>query len=147
MAQSKAQLGIRTLFQIVWGSPATYTTIKEMRVVTNFGVDRPEEEVTHFESPDDSIERIPGLKDGKQFTLEGNLTEDNREMIEEIVNSGTVHEFKQIIPAPLSQTRYFSAAATGYTEGPYTPQSPNAIQIQMRMNRPPSATPPDASPA
>lgn len=142
MAQSKAQLGIRTLFQVLYGSPEQYTTLAEGRVVTGIGVDRPEEEVTHFLSPEDSMERTPGLKDGKQFTVEMNMTEDNREMIEAMIASGEIYEMKQIIPLPLNQTRYFSAAAIGYTEGPYTPKGVNLIQLQMRMNRPPSASAP-----
>jgi len=142
MAQSLAQLGIRTLWQVMFGSPPAYTTIPEARVVSGFGLDKPEQEVTHFESPDDAVERIPGLKDGRVFTISGNLTDDNREMIEELAEGTSAVEWKQIIPLPLNQTRYFSAACTGYTEGDYTPGTPIPYQMTWRINRPPSAVAP-----
>ena len=78
MTATKAQLGYG--FELRRGdglSPENFTAIAETRSISDFGQERGIEDVTHSKSPDAFMEYIKTLKDGAQFQLGVNLTEDN----------------------------------------------------------------------
>src|SRR5438045_3958672 len=106
-----AQLGYNTLlyFWDVDQSPDAYSKILEVRGISGVGQMRPEIVVTQMESPDESVERIAGVKDGKVIKVHANCIAGNIDVIEGMVDDGTALDFKLAIPAPLAKTKYFKA--------------------------------------
>src|SRR5437016_5566938 len=114
MAKTKARIGYGTLlkygnrFESPIASPETFLTLAEVRNIDGFGVKRNEVDVTHEESPGESIERIGGLKDGEVVNVKCNMTVDNVDILKGFVDVGDVINWELEFPGDLP-TYFFSA--------------------------------------
>lgn len=116
MTATKAQLGYG--FQFLRGdgaSPEAFTLVAETRSISDFGQERGIEDVTHSMSPLAFMEYIKTLKDGSQFQLGVNLTEDNAAILKADADDddNTPINYQLILPGSLP-TYTFAAHALSF---------------------------------
>jgi hypothetical protein len=91
MSTSNARIGYGTILKRrISTSPLTYQTIMEVNHIGGPTMKRDTPDVTHMLSPEGFHEFIPGLKDGGEVTVEGNLVVEDAT---QNVSTGLLGEF------------------------------------------------------
>lgn len=104
MPSSLAQLGYGTLFQReIDGAPGTWATVTETIKGGGPGMKADMKEVTNLLSPNTYKEFIAGLREGGDFTFEGNyLPKDAVQLkLQSDLNLGTLKKWQVILPSTL----------------------------------------------
>jgi len=145
VTKSQRGYGAQLWYSSVSASPFSYTKLIELVSIANLGTTRPEIDMTHLESPDDSIERIGGIKDGNEVTLLFNTTVDNIDIVQGLVDDSVNLEWKLIwlVTSGLAaKTRYFRAVPL--TLNLNTIDAPSGLRQSMtlRISRALSGTAP-----
>lgn len=121
-------------------SPDAWTKFGQVRRFGVLGVDRPEVDVTDLDST--GVERIGGLADGREITIEIYANTTTMPQIESLFSANATIDLKATFPAPLSLTRYFSIAPLGIDQpGQVEPNTPLMVSLRGRISGSISSTP------
>lgn len=136
MAVTKAQrgYGAQLWYSAVGASPFSYTKLIELVSIAGLGTTRPEIDMTHLESDNDSIERIGGIQDGNVTTLLFNTTVDNIDIVQGMIEANVNLEWKLIwlsTSGLAAKTRYFRAIPLTVDLG--TIDAPSGLRQSMTM--------------
>jgi hypothetical protein len=111
--QTKAQIGSGV--ELAYWSGTAWTTLGNIRSINGIGVARTEVDSTTLE--DAAVNRIPGIRDGKQVTItfttgapNGTIT-----LVSGWVDTSTDIDYRLTLPAPASEVRYFTLVPMDYT--------------------------------
>lgn len=132
VTKSQRGYGAQLWYSDVDASPFSYTKLIELVSIAGLGTTRPEIDMTHLESPDDSIERIGGMKDGNNVTLLFNTTVDNIDVVQGLVDDNVNLEWKLVwlsTSGLAAKTRYFRGIPLTFDHG--TIDAPSGVRQTM----------------
>lgn len=137
MADStKAQIGSLTTIAYFKTtiSPAAWALIGNIKSFGDLGVDKPEVDSTDLDST--AVERIGGLADGKEITINciGNAT--TVPLIEGLFNANATIDFRITFPSPTTASRYFSVFPLGWTFNTIVPSGLIEVHLRGRISGP-----------
>lgn len=132
--KSNAQIGKGVTIRI-WdsfvSSPPAYVTIGKIRQATDIlGSEKPEVNSTTLDSTTEEF--ISGMPIGKQFSVVVTVTAASLALFEAIDAQDDNVEFEVMIPAPTTQTRYFSGTFLGYASGTTAPSTLKEFTVNFR---------------
>jgi len=128
---TKAQIGQYTeLAYSDDASPPQFTDLGAIRSIAGVGVARSEVDSTTLDS--DAVERIGGMKDGKQITIVFTTRSVVMELLEDWLAAADAKRLRLTFPAPTSEVRYFDFVPLDYDLGTITP---NGLQETTLMGR------------
>ena len=115
MTASAAVRGYGTI--LYRGTKASGTAIVEMVDIGDFGSSRADIDITSHDSDDTATEYMPGLIDGGQLTISGNLivsdtSGSQTDLFVTAIAAGTVEAYQLVLPT--DDTFTFSAFVTSY---------------------------------
>lgn len=121
-------------------SPDAWTKFGQLKSIGEIGSDRPEVPVTDLDSL--AVERIGGIPDGLQCTLDLYANTTTLGQVETLYNANVNFDIKVVFPAPLSATRYFTLTPLGFRLGPTVePDAPLMATLTGRISSAISSTP------
>lgn len=133
MPATLAKRGYGTQLKLGNGaSPPLFTAFAEVKSISGFGINKPLEEATHLESPDDTKEYIPGMKDGKTPTFTCNLTTANATILKNLIDSSTNSTFQLVYPGTLPDFR-FDGTPTDWEIGAATAAGILEVTFQIKI--------------
>lgn len=121
-------------------SPDAFTALGQIRSISGVGVGKPEVDSTTLESA--AVERISGLPDGKQVSIvfTSGASNGNLDLIRGWVNGTTNIDLKLAIPAPATETLYFTLVPLDYDLGSIEPSGLIEMTLMGRITGTVSAT-------
>lgn len=111
-ANAQIGSGVTLTFYDTALSPAVYTTLGKVRNIGGYGQELPEVDSTTLDSQ--AVERIAGLRDGREVSIVLTFTAATQAKIESLCGSETPKDFKLVFPSPGALTRYFTLTPRGY---------------------------------
>lgn len=128
-----AQIGSETTLSY-WNlaaSPDAWVDLGPIRTISGVGVERPEVESTTLDST--SVERIGGLRDGKEMTITFTAATTSMLLIISFVDDGDPLDLKLTFPAPLSDSLYLTITPLSYEFSEIGPSDLIEIELGGRI--------------
>jgi hypothetical protein len=119
-------------------SPEVFTQIPEVVNITGIGRTRPRVDITHLDSPDESMEYTRGLKDGKQPTVTLWKTSDTIQLIDTLMDRTEIN-IRVDYPAFETDTAFrqaFTVVPIDDDGGTIAPNDPMQIVFQFAIDGP-----------
>lgn len=145
VTKSQRGYGAQLWYSDVDASPFSYTKLIELVSIAGLGTTRPRIDMTHLESPDDSIEKIGGMKEGNTTTLLFNTTVDNIDVVQDLVDANENLEWKLVwlsTSGLAAKTRYFRGIPLTLDHGTIDAPSGLRQSMSIEISRAISKTPP-----
>lgn len=120
------------------GSPQTFLQIPEVVNISGIGRTRPRVDITHLDSPDESMEYTRGMKDGKTPTITLWRTSDTMALIETLIARAEV-DLRVTYPSFEGDPAFrqsFTAVPLDDDGGTIAPNDPQQITFQFAIDGP-----------
>jgi hypothetical protein len=128
-----AQIGSETTLSYwnVAASPDAWASLGPIRTISGVGVERPEVESTTLDST--SVERIGGLRDGKEVTVTFTAATTSMLLIISFVDDGDPLDLKLTFPTPLNDSLYLTLTPLSYEFSEIGPSDLIEIELGGRI--------------
>lgn len=139
---STSQIGSLTTlhFWSTAASPDAWVKFGQVKGFGTLGQDRSEVDVTDLDST--AVERIGGLADGREITIEIYANTTTLPQIEALFALNANVDMKATFPAPLTSVRYFTLTPLGIDQpGQVDPNTPLMATLRGRISGSISSTP------
>ena len=134
--ESLGQIGYGTkIYYSNGASPPVFIQIPEVVNISGIGRTRPEVDITHLDSPDESFEFTRGLKQGKPVTITMWKTAATLQLVEQLIAQESI-VLRVIYPEPADYRQTFEAVPIDDDGGTIAPNDPMQIVMQVRIDGP-----------